>query len=34
MHKSVVEDMVYFEWVLKNEFPSELKTKLKNLKNK
>ena len=33
MHKSVVNDMGYFEWVLKNEFPSELKTKLKKLKN-
>jgi DNA polymerase-3 subunit epsilon len=32
INKSVVEDMGYFEWVLKNEFPTELKTKLKQLK--
>jgi DNA polymerase-3 subunit epsilon len=32
MHKPVVNDMGYFEWVLKNEFPTELKTKLKKLK--
>ena len=32
LNKSVLEDMGYFEWVLKNEFPSELKNKLKKLK--
>lgn len=32
MNKPVVDDMGYFEWVLKNEFPTELKTKLKKLK--
>lgn len=32
MNKPVVNDMGYFEWVLKNEFPTELKTKLKKLK--
>ena len=32
MHKPVVNDMGYLDWVLKNEFPTELKTKLKQLK--
>lgn len=30
--KPVLEDMGYLEWVLNNNFPNELKTKLKNLK--
>jgi DNA polymerase-3 subunit epsilon len=33
MHKPVLDDLGYFDWVLKNEFPSELKNKLKQLKN-
>jgi hypothetical protein len=32
INKSVLEDMGYLEWVLKNEFPLELKNKLKQLK--
>jgi DNA polymerase-3 subunit epsilon len=32
LNKSVLEDMGYFEWVLKSDFPSELKNKLKQLK--
>lgn len=33
MHKPVLDDMGYYDWVLKNEFPTELKNKLKQLKN-
>lgn len=32
INKPVLEDMGYFEWVLKNDFAIELKTKLKKLK--
>lgn len=32
LNKPVLEDMGYFEWVLKSEFATELKNKLKKLK--
>jgi DNA polymerase-3 subunit epsilon len=31
INNPVVEDMGYLQWVLKNDFPNELKTKIKNL---
>lgn len=32
LNKSVLEDIGYLEWVLKSDFPNELKNKLKKLK--
>jgi hypothetical protein len=29
MHKPVLSDMGYLDWVLNNDFPFELKTKLR-----
>jgi DNA polymerase-3 subunit epsilon len=31
MHKLVLDDLGYYQWVLKNDFPTELKNKLKKL---
>jgi DNA polymerase-3 subunit epsilon len=33
LNKPVVEDMGYLQWVLKSDFPNELKNKIKTLKN-